>query len=207
MHTVSVHVFHRRLCQSNNVASIHYYTAVIGLFQPHINARSNLFPESPQDILHEAETLLEIIQRLYYLRHSFEAYDPIMAFFLSLFGFLSIDRLKRSDNEPGKAKSALSAITLAIKGANDQGRHCHIARVMARLLCNEMDPSQARLLNDVGAIAKSEAGDRLLRHISSSLPVSIVGNIDDAHAKRVDRLIQGIIGTDLDSDGHSTENE
>ena len=130
-----------------------------------------------------------------------------MAFFLSLFGSLSIDKLKRSNNEPEKAKAALSAITLAIKGINDQGRHVHIARVMARLLCNAMDPSQARLLKDVGTTAKSQAGDRLLHHISSSLPLSIVSNIDDAHAKRVDCLIQGIIGTDLDSDGHSTENE
>ena len=189
------------------MASIHYYAAVIGLFQPHINAQSYAFPETPQEIIYEAETSLEILQRIYYLRHSFETYDPIMAFFLSLFGYLSIDRLKRSSNEPDKTKAALSAITLATKGINDQGRHCHIARVIARLLCNAMDPSQARLLKDVGATAKSEAGDRLLCHIRSNLPLSIVGNIDDAHAKRVDSLIQDIIGTDLESDGHCTENE
>ena len=77
------------------------------------------FDKTPQQIVAEARAQFETLVRLYYLRHSFPYFDPLMVHFLSVFSFSSIDDLSQTNTDPERAEATYSSIVLSAKGIRD----------------------------------------------------------------------------------------
>lgn len=203
---------HRQLTLA--CCSIHYYTVILSLFQPHVDSEPDETAEpditsTPSNIVLEAKARLETLMRLYYLRHSYETYDPMMTYFLSVFAFLSIDALKAtasSSRTPSRedTDAIYSSIILAFKGLYDQSKLSHLAHTLTKIVRNGIDSAQTDLLRHMtGADEPADGNGKdktMLQYLNSSLPVSIVSSADDVEKKRVDHLIKELVGVQLEED-------
>ncbi|KAI9694868.1 MAG: hypothetical protein M1822_000484 [Bathelium mastoideum] len=153
--------------------------------------------ESPQRILAHAKICLETLIQLYYLRHSFNHYNPMMVHFLSILNSISINKLKLSGDSSEEAAVIQSSVILATQGFRDQGRHCYLARTISRAVFNSVDLVRAHFPDNDSALEESEADDPLvLQHVRSTFPVGIVSIADDIEKKRL--VIQGVTGGEFD---------
>lgn len=146
--------------------------------------------------------------RLYYLRHGFESFDPTMSLFLSVFGFMALEDLKRTDLDAERAETFQSSVILAVKGMHDQAYNCHLGRIIYQLLRSGLAPNEAKLLEQIAVNDKTQLDDALiLQHVRSSLPVTIVNAIDEVDSKRVDHMVKELAGLDLDSEEDQSSEE
>ena len=203
---------------SNKGHSIHYYNVIIALFHSHVGPRpeAHVPPmskvlnanESPHQILTEAKAFLETLVRLYYLRHSFESYSPMMSHFLSLQSFMSIDQLKSANTDETTTKAIHSTIILATKGMRDQARSSHLAQTLSQLIYRKLDPLIASTIKESLLPDEAETDNaQMLLHVKSTFPVNIIGISDDPEKQRLDELIKEIIGVDVDSDSEMSSRE
>lgn len=107
-----------------------------------------------QNIITHAEVRLETLVRLYYLRHSFEAYDPLLMHWLMFLGDAILQKLDGTGGTPTTAmamtptnfESLRSTLILCAKGLYDQKRNYHIAAIVFRLLRDRMKANDVDLL-------------------------------------------------------------
>lgn len=99
----------------------------------------------PQQLVAEAKVHFETLIRLYYLRHGFENFNPILVQFLSVFSFSSISNLAQNKNDPEWAEAAYSSIILSAKGFRGQARSCQLSRIISQIVCNTLNPDQTWL--------------------------------------------------------------
>lgn len=133
---------------------LEYYGVMIGLMRLPVESAANL-AATWQGIIHHAEIRLETLLRLYYLRHSFESYDPLLMHWLMFLGDVVLQRLDHhtshssSGNSPTiplDLESLRSTLILCAKGLWDQGRNYHIAVLVYRLLRDRMKASDLDIL-------------------------------------------------------------
>ncbi|KAI1777970.1 hypothetical protein F4818DRAFT_447889 [Hypoxylon cercidicola] len=126
-----------------------YYGVMIGLMRLPVEATANL-EATWQGIIRHAEVRLETLMRLYYLRHSFESYDPLLMHWLMFLGDMVLRRLdqyaSRGSASPVDRESLRSTLILCAKGLYDQGRNYHIAVLVYRLLRDRMKAGDLDLL-------------------------------------------------------------
>ncbi|KAI0902092.1 hypothetical protein F4806DRAFT_490565 [Annulohypoxylon nitens] len=131
-----------------------------------------------QNVITHSEVRLETLLRLYYLRHSFESYDPLLMHWLMFLGdsiLLKLDTPQAAIPLPPyhprpNPESLRSTLILCAKGLYDQSRNFHIAVLLYRLLRDRMKA------NDL---------DLLRTHIFSSSP-SNSGSADSGNASADD---------------------
>ncbi|KAI1102600.1 hypothetical protein F4804DRAFT_334096 [Jackrogersella minutella] len=104
-----------------------------------------------QNIITHAEVRLETLLRLYYLRHSFESYDPLLMHWLLFLGDSILFKLDSAGSRGGAAvavnpESLRSTLILCAKGLYDQSRNFHIAVLLYRLLRDRMKSHDLDLL-------------------------------------------------------------
>lgn len=136
---------------------LEYYGVMIGLMRLPVESAPNL-EATWQGIIHHAEIRLETLLRLYYLRHSFESYDPLLMHWLMFLGDVVLQRLDRyqsggsgssgsnSSAAPVGLESLRSTLILCAKGLYDQGLNYHIGVLVYRLLRDRMKASDLDLL-------------------------------------------------------------
>ena len=88
--------------------SLEYYGTLISLIRLLVQSGTPL-DLTWQNIITHAEVRLETLVRLYYLRHSFESYDPLLMHWLMFLGDTILLKLDGGLNSAG----ALAALALA----------------------------------------------------------------------------------------------
>lgn len=181
---------------------MHYFNVIVCLFEPFVTSSVsilNAYPigtESPEAIVAGAKIRFETILRLYYLRHGFDAYDPVMAHHSLLLGFMTIKPLVHTQDLPKRSVAALeSTLIFAIKGVRDMAAYSVLAEAMYRLLHDSLDPERKQLLRSISWIGeeKEETEKRrkalISQHVRSQFPINIVSIAEDPEARRVENLI------------------
>jgi hypothetical protein len=196
---------------------MYYSSAVMRIFEPHLSSEESeaavsLEPEmlevteTFQQIFAKARVQFETLVRIYYLRHSFECFNPLIIHFLSVFSFLNVGDFARTDKDPERLEATYSSLILAAKGIRDQARSCQIAQIISQLIRNILKSEQAWLWKDGVSVEQTEIDQlQMLQHTRSNYPVDIVNVAGDVGKQRVDNLINEIVGAHLrDSSGLET---
>ena len=126
--------------------SCEYYSMLMTLFKTQVSATDGSSDplttyqrNTAQAVITQSTIQLESILRIYYLRHSFEAYDPMLIISLahlanSILG--SIEKLEQDSNSvPSEtSESLLSTMILCFKGLHDQSKNAYIASLMLAVM-------------------------------------------------------------------------
>jgi hypothetical protein len=98
-----------------------------------------------QDIVAQATNQLESILRIYYLRHSYEAYDHMLTIFLVHLANQTIPALEQlehgTSNVPTENSNALlSTLLLCFKGLYDQSKNAYVASLILAVMKKRVSP-------------------------------------------------------------------
>ncbi|KAI9150215.1 Nitrogen assimilation transcription factor nirA [Paramyrothecium foliicola] len=193
---------------------MHYYNVLMCLFEPLLEAPSSLrkIPSEPlrlnaEGIVNHCKTCLELLVRLYYLRHGFEQWDSLLVQWLTVQGFNSIKDLYKPDlyRDPGQRNAVLSTVLLCLKGLREQGLNIYIAEAVFTVMRANMSPADARpLLQIFDSELEEERKALVAGQIRSSWPININSVTDDPEKQRFDRLIEASAELNLQEDSSSS---
>jgi hypothetical protein len=126
--------------------SCEYYSILITVFSSQLSI-TNGSPQAlaidqsmtAQDVIAQAAMQLESILRMYYLRHSFEAYDLMLTVFLvhlANLTFTAVEQLEQGSlNVSTEAsESLLSTLILCFKGLYDQSKNAYVASLVLAVM-------------------------------------------------------------------------
>ncbi|KAL7626163.1 hypothetical protein AAE478_002933 [Parahypoxylon ruwenzoriense] len=137
---------------------LEYYGTMISLMRLPMESTVNV-EATWHNIITYAEIRLETLLRLYYLRHSYESYDPLLMHWLMFLGDTTLGKL-HSKEALVSLEALRSTLILCAKGIYDQGHNYHIAVLVFRLLRDRMKDSDFDLLRThLFAFSPSSSGD------------------------------------------------
>ncbi|KAH7130570.1 hypothetical protein B0J11DRAFT_523464 [Dendryphion nanum] len=137
---------------------LEYLSIIVDLFVPHISSVSvpmtNIDPrpdESPADIVYNANKQKETLVRLYYLRHSFDSFDPmIVNFFIEQISAaivgLNADAQATSNQRLPAPDVLRSTLILSAIGLRAQAKSYHVSTLAFLALQTNMLPTDLQLL-------------------------------------------------------------
>ncbi|KAF1838865.1 hypothetical protein BDW02DRAFT_487968 [Decorospora gaudefroyi] len=123
-----------------------YHSILITLFKSQISSANGSGPPlthhqhfAAQETILQATIHLESLLRIYYLRHSFEAYDSLLTVFLVHLANLTLEPLEQFEQDPSNvprdtSESLLSTLILCLKGLYDQSKSAYVAGVLLAIL-------------------------------------------------------------------------
>jgi hypothetical protein len=91
---------------------------------------------------------INILLRLYYIRHGFTGADSWLTAPLSKIGFMVLQRLNDQTN-PGDVEYLRSTLSLALNGLREQGRNYYLSRTVYYIVRNQVRPEESGLLAGV----------------------------------------------------------
>jgi hypothetical protein len=121
-------------------------------------------------IVTQAHIQLESILRIYYLRHSFEAYDSTLTILLAHLANLTLEPLERLEQDPANAapeasESLLSTLILCFNGLYEQSKSAFVAGIMLTVLKKRLS---ADVRNAVGRYVTIEELDSDIESVDES---------------------------------------
>lgn len=112
--------------------------------------------QQPQQALLESKCSMELLIRLYYLRHGFESVDAIMVHYLSLLAF-SIYAAIKSDPNSLSLQALRSTIVLVALGLRDQTQSYYLGQLVLSAVRRGMGADEVSLIDRfAGQAPKSE---------------------------------------------------
>ncbi|KAF2101250.1 hypothetical protein NA57DRAFT_53225 [Rhizodiscina lignyota] len=200
------------LTPRNSVLPMHlklhleYFSTTASIFTPHAAAHAILsdtgkctelaIDNTAQDIIFNAKIRMETLIRLYYLRHSLDAFDPFMLSFLILLGNAASEALNRSEEIISTPDDLRSTLILCVKGLHDQRKNYYLAEVVYRLLRDRMKPDDVALLQEATNTGSAEDDPPLLKHyIRSQWPIPIIRVDEDPNLSKLDVLVNAYTKT------------
>ncbi|KAJ4117481.1 hypothetical protein NW768_010844 [Fusarium equiseti] len=139
-------------------------------------------------IVHEATIRFETLVRVYYLRHSFSTYAPVMIQFLSILGFLSARKAAAS---AGTTSDFQSSLILATMGLENQAQQAYIANAMFRVLFSKIPPGMADVTSQYCSLNSTRGVTEIQpAYVKSAYPIHMVSINADADEQRLNRLIE-----------------
>ena len=182
----------------------------MSLFEPLIGEQTPLrrIPSEPlrlnaEGIVQHCRVSLELLMRLYYLRHGFEYWDTLLLQFLMVQGFNSLRELYSSQTymDPTQRNMILSTVFLCLKGLREQGNSIYLAEAVFTMMRGNIHPSDMEPLQLLFDIEKEEERKVLVAgQIRSNWPINIISLTDDPEQKRFDRLIEASADLNLQDD-------
>ncbi|KAI0887566.1 uncharacterized protein GGS22DRAFT_186400 [Annulohypoxylon maeteangense] len=181
-----------------------------------------------QNVITHAEVRLETLLRLYYLRHSFESYDPLLMHWLMFLGdsiLLKLDSPQAILQIPSyhprpNPESLRSTLILCAKGLYDQSRNFHIAVLLYRLLRDRMKANDLDLLrthifaspsssSSSGVIAEDDE-PLMTQYVQAQWLAPIVtpidgGSSDDSSKRTLDYLLREYEKLSIDRRGDAED--
>jgi hypothetical protein len=154
-----------------------------------------------QDIIAQATSHLESLIRLYYLRHSFEAYDALLIMFLVHLANVMLTRLARLEQDPGQKhvsretiEALRSTLILCLKGLHDQSKNFYISGVILGVMKNRLSATNRDLVGRHMSLKDPaeddpEANDQNQRIISEYV-IPMVNLNEDPEAARLANMVQ-----------------
>ncbi|KAG7126045.1 hypothetical protein HYQ45_002428 [Verticillium longisporum] len=119
---------------------------MLALYDSLADASYNSPSTTYRGICGHSRRCLDVLIRLYYLRHGFEAWNDSLPTWLLYLAELCIRDLARSADPLGD-EATVSTLILCAKGLQDQGRSLYIARVFFHIVRNEMPRPVMELLD------------------------------------------------------------
>ena len=145
-----------------------------------------------QAIMTQSTIQLESILRIYYLRHSFELYDPMLIIFLAHLANTILDSIEKLEQDPNSvpsetSESLLSTMILCFKGLHDQSKNAYIASLMLAVMRERLS---ADVRNAIG------------RHVLYDDPDGEPELVEELITKQSQPMISELVlpGTDLNED-------
>lgn len=218
--------YHRQLCQWENtlppstslklavqphelVLHMHYWSMVIALFEPFVTARNfelracrssaagDFEAQSPETIILDARNALETVYRLYYFRHGFAEWDPMIVHITVFQGFLAIKILTALKEPPGDVPGDVidgfrATLVLTLRSIRSQARSCHLAATISRLLRDAVDPDSSRILEEMAELSDDDDDEKkamIAEHVKAQSPINVMSILDDPEDRRLDTLI------------------
>jgi len=162
-------------------------------------------------ILHEAKIMLETVMRLYYARHSFDFYDPWIAFALTAVGNGVIaDLATGSSTNTRIVNGYRSTLILCAIGLNKQGLNYYISMLLAIQLRRAMKPEDLGLLKMHATDTHIEDEDQALvaEHAHSQWPVPGMAMInEDPEGARLRNLVRAFDDVQIQPSVVSTDKD
>ncbi|KAF5571266.1 C6 transcription factor [Fusarium phyllophilum] len=177
---------------------LHYFNVVINLLEPFVTVETQgLDPESvardtANHVVADAKMRFETVSRLYYLRHGFEAYDPLVLQFHILLGFMTLSTISSGkERSPEATKALQSTLVLALKGLRDQANASYLAVTTFRLLEGMVKQRDTRLLQGLADVVQEKESVKALiaSHVKSQFPINVVSMTEDPEQRRVGALV------------------
>jgi hypothetical protein len=167
-----------------------YHVITLGLYQPFNEARlSKTF--SHKKAIQDAERSLNILIRLYLIRHSFDATDIYLLVPLSKLGFLCLKYLQEGSSSGDELEYFRSTLALLFHGLISQGQHAYITRVVFKLLKNLVSPVDFQMIQAKEGILGDESSadeDSKKEDTMSAWTPSIISISEDAKSKGLSQL-------------------
>lgn len=98
-----------------------------------------------QSIVNDCQRDINILLRLYYIRHSFTGADSWLTNPLAKLGFMTLQRIPETTN-PQDLHYLRSGLILALLGLREQGRNYYISRTVYYIIRNQLQPEEEHLL-------------------------------------------------------------
>ncbi|EUC50478.1 hypothetical protein COCMIDRAFT_32300 [Bipolaris oryzae ATCC 44560] len=121
-----------------------YHITIMAICQPFTSDQWN-DKCSPKDIVLNAKRDINVLVRLYYIRHGFKAAHVYLTSPLSKLGFMSLQNLNNSTT-PEELELDRSSLLLALEGLREQGRNYYMTRTIYHIMKSQLRPEEARLL-------------------------------------------------------------
>lgn len=144
------------------------------------------------EIVAKAKLQLESILRIYYLRHSFEAYGSMLTIFLAYLANITLEPLRQMEKDPNSmpdesSESLLSTLILCLKGLQDQSKSAYVAGL---LLAAMRERLSTEVRNVVG------------QYIAHGEPDSNHESMEESSTEQLQPNIAGLVlpGTNLNED-------
>ncbi|KAG7141268.1 Nitrogen assimilation transcription factor nit-4 like protein [Verticillium longisporum] len=177
-----------KLTASDATIHMQYHNVMLSLFDSLADQSSGSPVAAYRKICAHSRRCLDVLLRLYYLRHGFESWNDSLPTWLLYLAQLCIRDLARAD-DPLADEATVSTLMLCAKGLQDQGRSLYIARVFFHILRREMPPAVAEVLDrDVTELVddRSNTGTGA-HHLRASWPVQTI-SISDEPDRLLERL-------------------
>jgi hypothetical protein len=180
---------------------MHYYNLLMSLFEPFLEARASA-PRCPNEplrinavgIVQHGRTSLELLLRMYYLRHGFSYWDTALLHFLTVQGYNSLKELYQNHRpyaDPTQRDMVLSTVALCLHGLREQSKNVFLAEVLFILMRGVLQPADAQSLQHLFDVEREEERKVLVvGQVRSEWPVDVVSLSEDPEPKRLDRLVE-----------------
>ena len=161
---------------------------------------------SPAKLFAASKASLQTLLHMFYHRHGFEAYYIFLLQVLVQLGFDALERLRTPEAQqkhfPAVMKATRATLILCAKGLRDQGRNFFLSELIFRILRDEMNPVDVKLLKDWAQIKDEEKREQLMmEHVQSEYPVNVDAITSDPKDKRLNRLLKSMGELKLPGDG------
>ncbi|KAI0573231.1 hypothetical protein TUN199_07659 [Pyrenophora tritici-repentis] len=184
---------------SHLILHCEYHSMLMTLFKTQVSATDgssdSLTPyqrNNAQAIIAQSMIELESILRIYYLRHSFEAYDAMLIIFLAHLANAILTSIEQLEQYPSSVPTEtseflLSALILCFKGLHDQSKNAYIASLMLAVM---KDRLSVDVRNAVG------------RHVSHDDPDSEFESLEELSTEQSKPIISELVlpGTNLNEE-------
>ena len=174
--------------------SIQYYCLLISLFEPFVGYDAPDGEANAENIVSQAKGCLETLVRIYYLRHSFESYDPALSQFLSLLAFSVLEDVPHIERNSREYEVMRSTLVLCAKGLWDQGRCSYVSEAILHLLMETADDEDSRLIRKFTEIDKVSDMSTYVAHmgreIRSKWPIGAFTYPREGEYHTLDRFLQ-----------------
>ncbi|PWO19553.1 EPT1, sn-1,2-diacylglycerol ethanolamine- and cholinephosphotransferase, partial [Pyrenophora tritici-repentis] len=132
---------------------------------------------SPKRLFAASKASLQTLLHMFYHRHGFEAYYIFLLQVLVQLGFDALERLRTLEAQqthfPAVMKATRATLILCAKGLRDQGRNFFLSELIFRILRDEMNPVDVKLLKDWTRIKDEEQREQsMMEHVDSEYPVN-----------------------------------
>ncbi|KAM0561599.1 hypothetical protein ACHAPJ_002767 [Fusarium lateritium] len=186
--------------------SLHYLNIVMVLMEPFTTAEvqtehSHDIPqETPENVVIDAKVAFETILRLYYLRHGFDAYDPLLLQFQLLLGFMSLKTLSSKEKISSQVTEAVrSTLALALKGVRGHASNTYLGVTTFRLLRDRIEDNDTKLLQGLADVVQEEETVKSLiaSHVKSQYPINVMSMEEDPEERRIGTMVAAYKDLDL----------
>jgi hypothetical protein len=105
-----------------------------------------ILQRQPQELLSESKCSLEILLRLHYLRHGFEANNAFMVQYLSLLAFSTYTTIQTAEHSTS-LQTLRSTIVLAATGLRDQSHSHYLGQLVFNAVRSGMGAEEVELID------------------------------------------------------------
>lgn len=174
---------------------MYYHNLILSIYEPLVDSKTNQNQQdSLKHIISDSSKCLQILVRLYYHRHGFEAMDLFIVIPLVIAGFKCIDAIDDQTPEP-KLRDLRSTLVLVVKGLYNQRRNHYLAEALYRVVRGRMRPQEVALLKETVDLGEDDddktAGmQAMTQTVRSHWPVSIVRKDEDVEEYVLKNLVE-----------------